>query len=63
MARTMINESNAEKYFWAEAINTSCYILNHVSIRKILNKTLMNSGETENQTFLIFISLVVFVIF
>jgi len=35
----MINESNVEKYFWAEAINTSCYILNRVSIRKILNKT------------------------
>ncbi|KAK2388390.1 putative mitochondrial protein [Trifolium repens] len=39
MARTMINESNVEKYFWAEAINTSCYILNRVTIRKILNKT------------------------
>ena len=39
MARTMINESNIEKYFWAEAINTSCYIINRVSIRKILNKT------------------------
>ena len=35
----MINESNVEKYFWAEAINTSCYIINRVSIRKILNKT------------------------
>jgi len=32
MARTMLNESNVEKYFWAEAIN-------RVSIRKILNKT------------------------
>jgi len=39
MARTMINESNVEKYFWAEAINTSCYIINRVSIRKILKKT------------------------
>ena len=39
MARTMINESNVEKYFWAEAINTSCYIVNRVSFRKILNKT------------------------
>ena len=35
----MINDSNVEKYFWAEAINTSCYILNRVSIRKILKKT------------------------
>jgi len=39
MARTILNESNIEKYFWAEAINTSCYILNRVSIRKVLNKT------------------------
>ena len=39
MARTMLNESNVEDYFWAEAINTSCYILNRVSIRKVLNKT------------------------
>src|SRR3954471_11243923 len=39
MARTMINESNVEKYFWAEAINTSCYVLNRVTIRKILKKT------------------------
>ncbi|CAJ2668748.1 unnamed protein product [Trifolium pratense] len=39
MARTMLNESNVEKYFWAEAISTSCYILNRVSIRKILDKT------------------------
>ena len=39
MARTMLNESNVEKYFWAEAINTSCYILNRVTIRNFLNKT------------------------
>ena len=39
MARTILNESNVEKYVWAEAINTSCYILNRVSIRNFLNKT------------------------
>ncbi|CAJ2661907.1 unnamed protein product [Trifolium pratense] len=39
MARTMIDESNVEKYFWAEAVNTACYILNRMSIRKVLNKT------------------------
>ena len=39
MARTILSDSNIEKYFWAEAINTSCYILNRISIRKILNKT------------------------
>ena len=26
MARTMINETNIAKNFWAEAINTACYI-------------------------------------
>jgi len=42
MARTMLNESNVEDYFWVETINTSCYILNRVSIRKVLN---INSYE------------------
>jgi hypothetical protein len=35
----MIYESNVEKYFWTEAVNTACYILNRVTIRKGLNKT------------------------
>src|SRR3954467_3824221 len=39
MARTMINETNMAKHFWAEAINTACYIQNRISIRPILNKT------------------------
>src|SRR4051812_26661764 len=39
MARTMINETNMAKHFWAEAINTACYIQNRTSIRPILNKT------------------------
>ena len=39
MVRTILSDSNIEKYFWAEAVNTSCYILNRTSIRKILNKT------------------------
>ena len=30
MARTMLNENNLPKYFWAEAINTSCYVLNRM---------------------------------
>ena len=28
MTRTMLNENNLPKYFWAEAVNTSCYVLN-----------------------------------
>ena len=39
MARTMINETNIAKNFWAEAINTTCYIQNKISIRPILEKT------------------------
>ena len=39
MARTMINETNMDKHFWAEVVNTSCYIQNRISIRPILEKT------------------------
>ena len=40
MTRTMLNENNLPKYFWAEAVNTSCYVLNRVLLRPILKKTL-----------------------
>ncbi|RVW82159.1 Retrovirus-related Pol polyprotein from transposon TNT 1-94 [Vitis vinifera] len=30
MAITMLNENNLPKYFWAEAVNTSCYVLNRI---------------------------------
>jgi len=39
LARTMINKINFPKYFWAEAINTACYVLNRIVIRPILEKT------------------------
>ena len=39
MAHTMLCESNLSKYFWAKAINTAYYILNHTLIRSILKKT------------------------
>ena len=39
MARTILNESSLPKTFWADAVNTSCYIMNRVHIRPILNKT------------------------
>lgn len=38
MARTMLCESNLLKYFWTEAINTACYILNCALIRPVLKK-------------------------
>ena len=39
MARIMLHEYNLPLYFWAEAVNTSCYISKRVFKRPILNKT------------------------
>lgn len=39
MTRTMIHENNLGKHFWAEAVNTSCYIQNRIYIRPMLEKT------------------------
>jgi len=39
MARTMIHENNLAKYFWAKAVNTTCYVQNRIYIRPILEKT------------------------
>jgi len=39
MARTMIHENNLAKHFWAEAVNTICYVQNRIYIKLILEKT------------------------
>ncbi|XP_070045987.1 uncharacterized protein [Nicotiana tomentosiformis] len=39
MARTMIIDSGVTKGFWAEAVNTTCYLVNRCMIRSLLNKT------------------------
>jgi len=39
IARTLLNETNLPKYFWADAVNTTCYMLNRVLISPILKKT------------------------
>jgi hypothetical protein len=39
MSRTMLNEHNLPQYFWAEDVNTVCYIINRTIIRNTLNKT------------------------
>ena len=39
MARTMLNENGLPKYFWAEAVNTACYVVNMTHIRSILKRT------------------------
>ena len=35
----MLCENGLPKYFWAEAVNTSCYVLNRVLFKKMWNKT------------------------
>ena len=43
MTRTMLVAGGIPRNFWAEALNTSCYIINRCMIRPILNnKLLMN---------------------
>ena len=39
MTRTILHENNLATYFWAEGVNTSCYVLNRVFIRLSLDKT------------------------
>ena len=51
MVRTMLCENNLPKYFWGEAINTSCYVINRVSIRPMFQKLPMNSIKVENHIF------------
>jgi transposase InsO family protein len=36
MARTMMHENNLAKFFWAEAVNTACYIQNRIYIRPVI---------------------------
>ena len=50
MARTMLNKNNLPKYFWAEAVNTSCYVLNRILLRPILKNLPMSFGKTRNPT-------------
>ncbi|WVZ93473.1 hypothetical protein U9M48_039448 [Paspalum notatum var. saurae] len=39
MARMMLDEHRTPRKFWAEAINTACYVSNHIFLRVVLNKT------------------------
>ncbi|GKE03753.1 ribonuclease H-like domain-containing protein [Tanacetum coccineum] len=41
-ARTMLDNSKLPTTFWAEAVNTACYVQNRVLVVKPYNKTLMN---------------------
>ena len=50
MARTMLNENNLPKYFWAGVVNTSCYVLNRLLLRPILKKTPYELWKIRNPT-------------
>ncbi|XP_070019370.1 uncharacterized protein [Nicotiana sylvestris] len=39
MARTMLIDIGIAKNFWAEAVNTACYLVNRCMIRSLMNKT------------------------
>ncbi|WVZ85106.1 hypothetical protein U9M48_032061 [Paspalum notatum var. saurae] len=39
MARTMLDEQRTPRRFWAEAVNTACYIANRIFLRAFLGKT------------------------
>ncbi|MBN8124747.1 transposase family protein, partial [Vibrio vulnificus] len=39
MSRTMLNEYHLPKSFWVEAMNTACYVINRVHLRREKLKT------------------------
>src|SRR5579859_2544731 len=39
MARTMLNEHRTPRRYWAEAVNTTCYVANRIFLRAFLKKT------------------------
>ncbi|WVZ57923.1 hypothetical protein U9M48_008254 [Paspalum notatum var. saurae] len=39
MARTMLDEHRTPRRFWAEVVNTACYIANRIFLRAFLGKT------------------------
>ena len=38
LARRMLNDYGLPRYFWADDISTTCYVLNRILIRLILDK-------------------------
>ncbi|XP_073222356.1 uncharacterized protein [Cicer arietinum] len=39
LARTMLSDSSLPKYFWADVVNSTCYVSNQVIIQPILKKS------------------------
>ena len=54
MGRTMLCENSLPNYFWAEVVNTFCYILNRILFRKILNKISYELWKDKKQNILYF---------
>jgi len=54
LARTMLNEYNVPKYFWADVVSTTCYVLNRMLIMPILKITPYElfKGRKPNVTYL-----------
>ena len=53
----MLSDSKLPKYFWAEAVATTCYILNRILIRPLTDKTsyeLLHSKKPKVSYFRIF---------
>jgi hypothetical protein len=57
MARTMMHETKLAKHFWAEAVNTACYIQNRIYIRPLLNLTTYELFKGRKPNISYFISL------
>jgi len=55
----MLNENSLPKYFWADAVSTTCYLLNKNLIRPILKLTPYELFKGKKQMFLILKHLVV----
>ena len=53
LASTLLNETYKPKYFWADAVSTTCYVLNRVLIRPILKKIPVICLKIENPISLI----------
>ncbi|XP_073367837.1 uncharacterized protein [Aegilops tauschii subsp. strangulata] len=54
MARTMLSEYKTPIRFWADAINTTCHVINHVYLHKFLKKTSYEliTGKRPNVSYL-----------
>jgi transposase InsO family protein len=53
LARTMLNDMDLPKYFWADAVSTACHVMNRVLIRPILKKTPMNRVAQKESDYVI----------